>query len=414
MNVLVSAIACHPVHGSEGGVGWRAATAIAGRHHVHVLTSTWDREAVQQALATGKYPNLSFTFFGTDAPYHENRLLARLQSWIRYLSWTRESLQVARQLQGKHGFDIVHHVTYSSWRVASPLWRLDLPLVWGPVGGVAEFPFGLMGKLSISAAAFELLRNAMNRAALRSKALRKCLHNAAAVVCSNQETFLALQRIRGDSDGMFTLSPSFFSAAQIAFFRYDAARKHPGEPLRCFAGGSMVGSKGLVFAIEAIRSLVLKGLPCHFLIAGCGPEIPFLQRQVRKMKLEKNVQFESRLTGESYRQALKDSHVFLLPSFRENAPGTILEAMLAGCVPVVVDASAQGDIVDSKFGFKVPIRAASQITADIADALVQLARNHEQRILMGQLASEYVALNYQESSYITGIEGIYEEVLGSK
>lgn len=414
MRVLISAIACHPKQGSEGGVGWKSVVSLGRKHELHILTSGANRAAIQCALSARDFGNLSFTYFGNENPYHENRLIARGQSWVRYLEWIKLSKEVAAELHAKHRFDLVHHVTYSSWRVPSPLWSLGIPLVWGPVGGVAEFPERLMGKLSLTAAAFEAFRNVMNRAALRSKGLRDCLQNAGAVVCSNEETFRALQSVRGDAIGMSTLSPTFFSSEQIAFFRYDAARKHPGEPLRCFAGGSMVGSKGLVFAIEAIRSLMLEGLPCHFVIAGCGPEIPFLQRQVRKMRLEKNVQFESRLAGESYRQALKDSHVFLLPSFRENAPGTILEAMLAGCVPVVVDASAQGDIVDSKFGFKVPVRSANQITADIADALVQLARNHEQRILMGQLASEYVALNYQESSYIAGIEGIYEEVLRSK
>jgi len=70
--------------------------------------------------------------------------------------------------------------------------------------------------------------------------------------------------------------------------------------------------------------------------------------------------------------------------------------------------------VDSKFGFKVPVKSASQITADIADALVQLARNPEQRISMGQLASDYVAQHYRQDSYITKIERIYEKVLGSK
>ena len=414
MKVLVSAIACHPAQGSEGGVGWKAITALSRGHEVHVLTSLANRDAIESTLRLSKRSNLSFTFFGNASTYHENRLIARGQSWMRYLEWIEQSRQVAYDLHAKHRFDLVHHVTYSSWRVPSPLWSLGIPLIWGPVGGVAEFPARLMGKLSLTAAAFEAFRNVMNRAALRSKGLRDCLQNAGAVVCSNEETFRTLQSVRRDATGMSTLSPTFFSSEQIAFFRYDAAKKHPGEPLRCFAGGSMVGSKGLVFAIEAIRSLMLKGLPCHFVIAGCGPEIPFLQRQVRKMRLEKNVQFESRLAGESYRQALKDSHVFLLPSFRENAPGTILEAMLAGCVPVVVDASAQGDIVDSKFGFKVPVKSASQITADIADALVQLARNPEQRIFMGQLASDYVAQHYRQDSYITKIERIYEKVLGSK
>jgi len=125
-------------------VGWKAATALSKKHEVHVLASTSERQAVERALATGEHPGLSFTYFGKDAPYHENRLVARLQSWARYLTWTQQSLEIARALTAQQSFDIAHHVTYSSWRVPSPLWRLDLPFIWGPVGGAAEYPSHLL------------------------------------------------------------------------------------------------------------------------------------------------------------------------------------------------------------------------------------------------------------------------------
>lgn len=414
MRVLLSAIACHPVHGSEGGVGWKAATAIAKKHHVHVLTSTWDREAVRQALATGKYPNLSFTFFGTDAPYHENRLVARLQSWGRYLSWTRQSLPVARHLAAKQGFDVAHHVTYSSWRVPSPLWQLNLPFVWGPVGGTAGYPASLLGKLALRSAIFEVMRGMSNSFAVHSHSLKACVRKSSAVVASNKETFDKLYSIRGRQEGMHTLFPAFFADEQVELLRFNAAKKPSAQTLRLFAGGNMIGSKGLIFALEALQIAKREGIGWQLTVGGYGPEIPFLRKKAKALGIENHVDFHMGFDGEAYRQKLKDSHIFILPSFRENAPGTILEAMLAGCVPVVVDASAQGDIVDQKFGFKVPVKSARQITMDIADALVQLARNPDQRISMGQLASEYVTKNYREDSYIAGLEAIYAEVRSDK
>jgi glycosyltransferase involved in cell wall biosynthesis len=410
VKILVSAIACHPKQGSEGGVGWNAVTAIRRNHHLHVLTSLANRDAIQNSLASGNFENCSFTFFGDRTPYHENRLIARGQSWLRYLEWIKQSEQVAAHLHAKHRFDFVHHVTYSSWRVPSPLWSLGTPLVWGPVGGVAEYPAHLMGKLSFSAAAFETFRNLMNRIAYRSKALKACVRNAAAVVCSNKETFDAIQGLRGDTRGTFILSPTFFNAEQIKSFSHDAANKPARGPLRCFAGGSMVGSKGLIFAIEAIHTAKQQGVPCHFLVASCGPEIAYLQKVVRGLGLQNEVEFQERYTGDQYRRALKESHVFLLPSFRENAPGTILEAMLAGCVPVVVDSSAQGDIVNEKFGFKVPVTSASRISNGIADALIGLAQNPALLVRMGQMASNFVAKTYREEVYVKGIETIYHEV----
>ncbi len=411
MKVLLSARACHPEHGSEGGVGWKAATTLSKRHEVHVLTFTSEKQAVERALATGEHSGLSFSYFGKDAPYHENRLFARLQSWKRYIDWTRQSLGIARKLAAQEHFALVHHVTYSSWRVPSPLWRLDLPFVWGPVGGTAEYPSRLLGKLAPRSQLFELMRGASNRYASRTKSLKDCVRNSDAVVASNKETLDKLLPLRGRKEGLHVLFPTFFTDRQVELLKFDAANKPPDKPLQLFAGGNIIGSKGLIFALEALQLASRQGIAWQLVVGGYGPEIPFLRKKAHALGIADQIDFHIGFDGEAYRQKLKDSHIFILPSFRENAPGTILEAMLAGCVPLVVDASAQGDIVDGKFGFKIPVTSASQITVGIADSLIELARNPKLRITMGQMAGEYVAQNYREDSYISGIQAIYDEVL---
>jgi len=413
MKVLLSAIACHPEKGSESGVGWKAATALSRNHTIHVLTSKGEQAGVKNALATGAYPNLSFTFFGSDAPYHENRLIARLQSWKRYVEWIHQSLNVARKLAAQQQFDLAHHVTYSSWRVPSPLWQLDLPFVWGPVGGTAEYPNKLLGKLAPLSALFEVMRGMSNWQASRSRSLKYCVRNSDAVIASNKETSEKLMPLRGRKEGLHVLFPAFFTERQVQLLKFDAANKPPDQPLQLFAGGNIIGSKGLIFALEALLIASRQGIAWQLVVGGYGPEIPFLRKKAQALGIADRIDFHMGFDGDAYRQKLKDSHIFILPSFRENAPGTILEAMLAGCVPVVVDASAQGDIVSSDCGFKVPVKAASEITDGLAEAIIQIARNPNSRISMGQKASDFVARTYREETYVNGIEAIYEEVLGT-
>jgi glycosyltransferase involved in cell wall biosynthesis len=215
---------------------------------------------------------------------------------------------------------------------------------------------------------------------------------------------------RGRKEGLHILFPAFFTDRQVESLKFDAANKPTGQPLQLFAGGNIIGSKGLIFALEALQIASRQGIAWQLVVGGYGPEIPFLRKKAQALGISDRIDFHMGFDGDAYRQKLKDSHIFILPSFRENAPGTILEAMLAGCVPVVVDASAQGDIVDRKFGFKIPVRSAGQITAGIADALIQLARNPNLRISMGQMASDFVARTYREDVYVKGIEAIYDEV----
>jgi glycosyltransferase involved in cell wall biosynthesis len=407
MRILLSAIACHPEQGSEGGVGWKAAAALSKQHKVNVLTSNWSRPAVRKALSTGAFPNLSFTFFGTDAPYHENRLIARLQSWTRYLKWTRESLDVARDLASKQQFDLAHHVTYSSWRVPSPLWKLALPFVWGPVGGAAEYPRHLLGRLAPRSALFEMMRGLSNMQSSRSRALQDCVRKSSAVVASNQETFDRLLDMRGRADGLHLLFPTFFTAQQVESLRFDPAHKSAQGPLRLFAGGNMIGSKGLVFALEALEAVSQQGVSWKLVVGGYGPEIPFLKRKAKDFGISDRVEFHMGFAGAEYIKKLKESHIFILPSFRENAGITMLEAMLAGCVPVIVDASAQAAVVDNTCGFKIPVRGADEISAGLADAIRLLARNPQQRVVMGQRASELIARSFREDNYLRDINDIY-------
>ena len=376
---------------------------------MHVLTSACARNAVDSALATGEYPSLSFTFFGKIAPYHENRLVARLQSWARYLDWTNQSLAIARSLTSKKHFDLAHHVTYSSWRVPSPLWQLNTPLVWGPVGGAADYPIRLLRKLAPRSALFELMRGISNRHSLCSKSLKACVRNSAAVIASNKETFAKLHALRGSAEGMHMLFPTFFTDKQITMFQCDSAVKPPPDPVRLFAGGNIIGSKGLIFALEALKIASQQGIKWHLTVGGFGPEVPFLKKRARALGVDQWIDFHVGFSGDEYVNKLKDSHIFILPSFRENAGITMLEAMLAGCVPVIVDASAQAGVVDDTCGFKVPVGKATEITTGLADAISLLAREPVRRIQMGRAASALVATSFGEDSYIENISGIYLE-----
>ncbi len=392
-------------------MGWKAAVALGRRHRVHVLTSASEKQAIGHALDAEPRPNLSFTYFGDNSPYHENRLIARLQSWCRYLVWVKQSLSHARQLVSNDHFDIAHHVTYSSWRVASPLWRLDIPFVWGPVGGVAEYPRHLRAKLSFRSAAFEVARGLSSQFGYRSNNLRKCVRNASAVIASNRETLEKLTQLRGNHCGLHMLFPTFFTQEQMESLDQDPESKPRPDPLRVFAGGNIIGSKGITFALEALRIATNQGVNAVFTIGGYGPEIPFLRRKARLLGLVDKVNFHPGFIGAEYRNELKSSHLVLMPSFRENAGITMLEAMLAGCVPVIVDASAQGDVVNESCGFKIPVGKAEEISQGLAEALVLLARKPELRISMGRNAAGLVKQRYHEAAYIEGLERIYAEAL---
>ena len=141
MKLLLTAIGCDPFGGSEGIYGWYVVNALAKQHDCYVITEIGYRKNIEEATKRGLVsPRLYFRFLGTAAGYHPNRLIARIQSWRRYQQFQEDVLPLARAWHREVAFDIAQHVTYTSWRVPSPLWQLGIPFVWGPISGTEVFP----------------------------------------------------------------------------------------------------------------------------------------------------------------------------------------------------------------------------------------------------------------------------------
>lgn len=415
MKILLSAIAFHPSRGSESHVGWSAACLLAQHHHVWVLTHEDNREGVEEAFRQGIVPEqLRVVYLGQPYRWHPNRLLARLQSWREYHQWNRQLLPAALDLHRQIQFDLAHHLTYATWRTPPSIWRLPIPFVWGPVGGVARFPVHLLPHLSPPAAAFELVRNLANEVGRASPELRRCVRRAAAVIASNYETLEFIRTLRETSQGLHLLSAASFSQDQIRFFAGSSSESKPPGALQLFAGGNLIGSKGVIFALMALRILKAKGIPFHFTVASGGPEIPRLKQKTKAWGLSDSVTFNLGYQGEAYAQALRRSHVFLLPSFRENAPVTIMEAMLARCVPVVVKASAQGEIVNESCGFAVPVTNTQAIVEGLTHALVTLHRDRTLLEQLGTSAQSRIRTCYSRENYLQRILSIYAAVAQTK
>jgi glycosyltransferase involved in cell wall biosynthesis len=388
---------------------------LASEHEVWVLTHIDNREGIEQAETEGKSSkNVRFVYHGRKFHWHPNRLIARLQSWLEYHRWNASLLAHARTLHGKIGFDLAHHLTYATWRIPSPLWQLSIPFIWGPVGGVATYPLHLLSKLSWPSQGFELARTLSNHLCALTPAMRQCIRNSTVIVASNEETRAFMARIRGHSRGLHVLSAASFTEAALDRFCKAHTLRDFDAPLRLFAGGNLIGSKGIIFSLEALAQLHQIRLPFHFTIASWGPEAPFLKKRITQLNLDEVVGFHPGFSGQAYVEALGRSHIFFLPSFRENAPVTILEAMLTGCVPVAVDASAQGEIIRTTHGgIAVSVGSAREIVEGLSACLKGLHEDRDRLRELSSRARKAIAQRYHVNRYKECMQMIYAEALQS-
>jgi glycosyltransferase involved in cell wall biosynthesis len=408
MKVIISAVACTPEGGSEGGVGWFGALAISQEHDVRVITQLMYKESWDRAFAENRVPErIRVRFIDCGMAWHPNRMIAKLQSWTRYLSFSRRVLPVALAWHAEEPADLVHQVTYATWRVASPMWRMPIPSIWGPVGGAAVFPRQFMGILGSSARVFERVRFIAGKLAENNRGFLNCVRNSSVVMAANEETRDFLKRYRPDRP-ILELPVAYLTNQKIETFRNPSISVTNGDQcLKLFAGGNIEGRKGVSLALRAIEKLKRNGITVHYTVAGGGPEIRTLVKLASQLGICDQVLFHPGYRGSDYVEKLKECDIYFLPSFRETTPVTLLEAALAGCLPVVADTSAAGEMARLIGGVSIPAETPEGLVNGLAGALEDLHKNREKLCHLSVAVSEAAAENYSEARYRETVRQAY-------
>jgi len=413
MRVLIAALACEPRAGSESFVGWNAIQALREIVDLEVITTENNRMAIEKE-AIERPLGFRVHYLGKKTTWHPNRMLARAQSWLQTVAFSRQVLAKARQIHAERPFDLAHHVTISTWRVSCPLWRLGIPFIWGPIGGGEPFPWECRSLLSPQARIFEAAREISNIASRLSPKIRATAQKAAFCLAANEETKGLLIGLRGQKVGVEVMSPAMFWPERIQNLQAGSLSKPDGRPLRIFAGGNLEGRKGVAVALKALAIAKNQGVDFVYRLGGYGPERAHLQKLAKELGLEDRIIFGDSLSGDDYLNELRKSHLYLLPSLREHTGLTLLEAMLAGSVPIVANGGGPGSIVAENRGFKIAISNPGKMVAEIAEVICLLARDPRLREKLGGEASRFVATEYSAKNYQNRMAEIYRKALAGK
>lgn len=132
----------------------------------------------------------------------------------------------------------------------------------------------------------------------------------------------------------------------------------PLPPQRCFLLiARLLADKGVREYVAAARALKTLYPHTHFRIAGSIDSNPLsiTQREVDSWQSEGTVEYLGTLAD--VRPALADTLVYVLPSYREGTPRTVLEAMAMGRPIITTDApGCRETVVDGVNGFLVPVK----------------------------------------------------------
>jgi glycosyltransferase involved in cell wall biosynthesis len=123
--------------------------------------------------------------------------------------------------------------------------------------------------------------------------------------------------------------------------------------------------------IVRAMALVRRRVPdARLLVAGEGRLRAGLERLASRLGLEGGVTFLGYLDREALREALASAHVLVSVPRSDGTAVSTLEAMAAGCFPIVSDLPSQEELVqDGENGFRAPVGDSGALAERIGEAL---------------------------------------------
>lgn len=392
LKILVSAYACNPQCGSEEGVGWGWVKALAEYHDLWIITADFHRLAIEKSLQDTPqfFSHLKFHFI-TPEPWHssptkgwrfiEGSIFKPVMNGA-YRLWQRDAFKIAKKLNREIKFDIVHQLTYVGFRFPGHLWKLDIPFVWGPIGGLENTPWRFLPKFGASGYLYYAGRNIINAFDKRylpgpQKAFKKARGGIIAATAGIQNE---IHRWYGmDSEVICEIGPP---SDRIRTY---SIRKQ-GETLRLSWSGAHLPGKALPLLLHALSRLP-SIIRWQLDILGQGPCTKKWQQLTKELGVDRGCKWHGQVPRPEAIKRVHHSHLFIITSLKDLTSTVLLEAISQGIPIICPNHCGFADVVTENCGIKVAVNTPRQFITDLAAAITLLAKDEEcrQKLAKGAL-----------------------------
>ncbi len=175
------------------------------------------------------------------------------------------------------------------------------------------------------------------------------------------------------------------------------------ESVKLLFIGRVVKDKGIGYILQALEVLKEMNIPFNFMMAGVGADKDEYVRRFTET-LGQRFEYKGVVSGDSKTSLLKECNVFLLPSFYEGLPISLLEGMSFAQVPVVTDVGSIGKVVKEGINGIIIGKHSSE---DIVKAILKLVNERELIEKLGTNARQFIFENFDPETYIIELNKIY-------
>lgn len=184
-------------------------------------------------------------------------------------------------------------------------------------------------------------------------------------------------------------------------------KKNISSPYLLYTG-RLSPEKGLFDLVEAAKVVCQKFPDLKFVITGKGPIEGLLKRRISQLNLDKNFSFVGYVDRLTLLRYYQNALLYVLPSYWEGLPTTLLEAMSCELPVVGTNVAGTSEVIDNyATGLLVPPNRPKKLEK----AIIELLDNSTLRRYLGKNARLHVKRLYDWDVITSKIEQVYKHLI---
>lgn len=381
LKILVNAYACSPDRGSEPGMGWNWCIHLAKYCELHIITEEEFKQKIEEAIT--KLPQKENLKFYYNPVSEEVREMARNQGdwrfYTHYKKWQKKTLEIAKQIISEHNIDIMHQLNMIGFREPGYLWKIGgIPFVWGPIGGLKQFPVAYLKGAKKKTIVVNRLKNIINILQLKYDIrVNRALRRAQLLVSSIPDSQMAIKKHK-KLNSIIIPETGTFITDDVPTIRFLS------ENLKVLWVGKFDYRKQLPLALKSLAETNNKKIILNIYGGGNESQVKTLKKITVDLNITNQVIWHGSQPNINIQKAMRKAHLLFFTSVSEDTSTVVLEAISNRLPVLCFDTCGFGAIINNAVGRKVPLTNPHKSVSDFAKYLNLF---HAERFLLEDLST---------------------------
>lgn len=288
-----------------------------------------------------------------------------------YRQWHKDAYRFLLKNDNVESYDLVHQLTMVGFREPGFFWKLNIPFVWGPVGGGGYFPIRFLMDLELKWLTYYLCYNFINfvhvKLLIRSKLAAK--KAGVGFLVATRENQLFFQK-HWNKNSIIMPEVGFNYHEELPGFSELACEKGNAR-FNVVWCGQLIPRKGLIYALKAVKAIQAKK-NIHLHVIGDGPLYEKLIKETQKLGLSHRVTYYGAVDRTKALSTMKKCDLGIITSLRDLTSTVLLEYLSLGKPVIAPNHCGFSDILDSNCGYLVDIHNPEKFVSNLATTLQKI------------------------------------------